>query len=54
MMSVEEVASDLGVSTRTIDRMVRAGKFPKPIRLSAHCVRWPAAAVDEYLQVVAE
>lgn len=39
----------LGVSGDTLRRMVRAGKFPPPVALSATTHRWPAAAVHAWL-----
>jgi predicted DNA-binding transcriptional regulator AlpA len=48
--TIEDVAVTLRVSTQTVARMVKRGEFPPPLRLSSHVIRWPAAAVDEYLE----
>jgi predicted DNA-binding transcriptional regulator AlpA len=48
--TIEDVAVALRVSTQTVARMVRRGEFPPPLRLSSHVIRWPAAAVNEYLE----
>jgi predicted DNA-binding transcriptional regulator AlpA len=49
LRSVEDIASTLGISAQTLMRMVRAGRFPKPIRLGQRCLRWSASAVDRHL-----
>lgn len=41
-----EVAAARGVSRRTIERMVRAGTFPKPQRVSPGRVAWPIEVVN--------
>ena len=41
-----EVAAARGVSRRTLERMVRAGTFPCPQRLSPGRVGWPAEVVN--------
>jgi predicted DNA-binding transcriptional regulator AlpA len=46
------VARRLGVSEKTVDRLVRAGKFPRPIRFGGHTLRWADAAVDAYLNAL--
>lgn len=45
------VAATVGLSPDTIERMVAAGAFPKPIRLSSHAVGWRA---DEVLAWIGE
>jgi predicted DNA-binding transcriptional regulator AlpA len=49
VVGYREVANCLGVSRRTIERMVREHTFPKPIRLSKNRVGWPADAVQSWL-----
>ncbi len=39
----------LTLSKPTIWRLVKAGKFPKPIKLSEQCTAWKAEAVHEWL-----
>ena len=38
----------LGVSGSSIWAWVKAGTFPKPIRLSANCTAWTAADVEAW------
>lgn len=46
----EEVATMLGVSRRTLERMVAAGSFIKPIKLTARTLGWEKAALEQYLK----
>ncbi len=45
-----EVAEALGVSTKTVDRMVADGKFPRAVRLSPNRVGWAVETVRGHLQ----
>jgi predicted DNA-binding transcriptional regulator AlpA len=45
-----EVADALGVSTKTLDRMVADKRFPRPIQISSNRVGWPVEAVRGHLQ----
>ena len=38
------------ISSSQLWRLTAAGKFPKPVKLSARVTAWPAAAVREWLQ----
>jgi prophage regulatory protein len=49
MLSPRDVARLAGISTRTIDRMVRRGTFPKPMRLSPRRIGWPAHEVKAWI-----
>jgi prophage regulatory protein len=40
----------LPFSSATLWRMVRAGKFPKPVKLADRVTAWPAADVDAWRQ----
>lgn len=44
-----ELESALGISRRTIERMVREGRFPKPTKLSPGRVGWELGAVTVHL-----
>lgn len=48
LLSKSDVMKLLGVSDRTIEKMVAAGDFPPPIRLGK-CARWAEAAVVAWL-----
>jgi len=38
-----------GLSASTIERKVAAGTFPRPVKLSARCVRFPSDAVQAWI-----
>ena len=50
MMTKEEVAEFLKVSTRTVDRLVQAGKLPA-YRIQTN-VRFKQEDVDRYLETI--
>ena len=45
-----ELQELLGVSRRTIERMVRDGRFPPPVQLSPNRVVWPAETLTEWAE----
>ncbi|MDP2901635.1 MAG: AlpA family phage regulatory protein [Methylovulum sp.] len=49
-LRVSTLAPRLGMSKSTIWRLVRAGKFPKPIKLSDKVTVWKADAVLAWLE----
>jgi excisionase family DNA binding protein len=49
-LSARQVASRLGISVRTLWRMLRRGGFPAPIRYNRKLVRWRSADVDRFIQ----
>ncbi len=48
-ITAEELANYLGVSARTIRRLVLAGTFPKPVRLGGS-VRWLRPTIDQWVR----
>ena len=44
-----EVQDALGVSRRTVERMVREGKFPRPVQLAPNRVGWLVETVKAWL-----
>ena len=45
----EEVRNRTGLSRTTRWRLVRAGKFPRPVRLTEHAIGWRESAIEEWL-----
>jgi predicted DNA-binding transcriptional regulator AlpA len=45
-LSKPSLATELDVAESTVDEMVRRGVLPRPVKLSAGCVRWRWADVD--------
>jgi excisionase family DNA binding protein len=48
LIRAEEVARLVGVSTRTLWRLVNAGEFPRPIHVGRN-TRWRAADVEGWV-----
>jgi predicted DNA-binding transcriptional regulator AlpA len=45
------IAKQLGCSVSTLNRMVKVGRFPEPIRFVEHGFpRWPKAALLDWLE----
>lgn len=49
LIPAEEVALMLGVSERTLWRLLSAGKVPEPLRIGRN-TRWRAAEVREWIE----
>ena len=45
-LSKASLAHELDMAESTVDEMVRRGVLPKPVKLSAGCVRWSWTAVE--------
>ncbi len=46
-----EVCGFLNVSDTTLWRMVRAGRFPKPVKISERRIGWPKDQIEAWLEV---
>ena len=53
LLSKDAVLGLLGVSDRTLEKLVRQGKFPPPLRLGK-TVRWAESVVHRWLQAQLE
>ncbi len=49
LLTKKQVAAALSVTTVTIDRWVRAGKFPQPARVFGY-PRWKPEDVSKYVE----
>jgi len=49
LLSARDLAVLLGVSLRSVRSMDRAGKLPRPLRLSPGCVRWRRAEIFSWI-----
>lgn len=55
LLSLPDVVKRVGFKRSTIWDRVKAGTFPKPIKLSTRCSRWPSNEVDDWIsKTVAE
>lgn len=50
LLKKTEVVELLGISSTTIYRLIKAGKFPKPIKLSPSRIAWTEAAIQKWLK----
>lgn len=50
LLSIKEVAKLLKLDKRTVERMVKAGECPAPIRISPGRTRWRQSDIDAWLQ----
>ena len=49
LLTAIQVAGRIGVSTRTLHRLVAAGKFPSPARVNRKIVRWHSEVVKAWI-----
>jgi prophage regulatory protein len=49
LLKARTVQAQTGLSRSKLYAMVKAGKFPAPIRLSARCVRWTSESVRGWI-----
>ncbi|HZW11910.1 MAG TPA: AlpA family transcriptional regulator [Noviherbaspirillum sp.] len=46
------VAAQTGLSKSEIYRRIKAGSFPKPLKLGARAVAWPAAEIEAWVRAL--
>ncbi len=49
VLSAPDLARELRVSTKTIDRMDQMGKLPRPIRVGHRAKRWPRDVIVRWI-----
>ena len=50
LLQAPVVQTLLGIGKSTLFAMVREGRFPRPIKISARCTRWKAGEVTAWLK----
>ena len=50
LIRLPDVEGATGCKKSTIYELMKAGRFPKPVRLSARHVAWPESAVLQWVQ----
>lgn len=50
VLTLKEVADELRVAPRTVQRMVADGDFPAPIQLGSNRPRWLRSEIDAWLE----
>ncbi|MDE2802026.1 MAG: AlpA family phage regulatory protein [Chloroflexota bacterium] len=53
-MRVREVEKTLGISRSTIWRLVKAGTFPPPLRITSKAIAWRKSDIEAWQQQLAE
>lgn len=48
LFSPAQLAERLGVNTRTVRRLVLAGRVPEPLKIG-RAVRWPRKAIERWI-----
>jgi predicted DNA-binding transcriptional regulator AlpA len=48
LLRIRDVAADLGVSERTINRLHSAGKFPPKVQISTNTTGWREADIERW------
>ena len=49
LLTRTEVESRVGLTKTTIYRLMRAGRFPEPLKISTRAVRWSAFEIEAWL-----
>ena len=54
IIRIKEVKTITGLSRSTIYEMMKAGNFPKPIKLGSHSVGWIESEVQDWISLLME
>jgi excisionase family DNA binding protein len=49
LLTKKDVADLLGLTERTVERLIARGLFPRPLKVG-HSVRWRVAVVEKFLE----
>jgi prophage regulatory protein len=47
-LTLRQVSDRVGLSKTTIYKLIREDRFPRPVRVTSHAVRWIDAKVKEW------
>lgn len=53
-LTLKQVAERETVHPATINRWVREGRFPKPVKIGANCTRWRVTDVEQWEAEIGE
>jgi predicted DNA-binding transcriptional regulator AlpA len=48
MLSVDDVAMEIGCCARSVRRWADSGRMPKPVKLGS-LIRWPRAVIEKWI-----
>ncbi len=54
LLRLPSVEAQTGLSKSEIYRRIKGGTFPKPIKLGARSIAWPAAQIDAWVKSLIE
>jgi prophage regulatory protein len=54
LLTINTVMATTGLSRSTVYTLMKFGTFPKPIKLSARCVRWTSRSIQDWINAVAK
>jgi len=46
----KDIFEKLGISSHTLQRWIKSGKFPQPIKFGERLVRWKLSTVDAWVK----
>ena len=53
LIGIKELVEMLGISENTLRRMIKEGRFPKPINIAPRCPRWWLSDILKWLASLA-
>ncbi len=54
LLRVKDVEQELGISRTTIWRLVKAGVFPPPLRITSKAIAWRRSDIEAWQEQLAE
>ena len=54
LLNAKEVCAAVGISTATMYRLIRNGKFPRPLKLGPQATRWRFDEVAAHIERLSE
>lgn len=50
LLRLTEVMKITGIARATIYKKINEGSFPKPLKISATCVRWRSDEIEQWIE----
>ena len=54
LLRVKDIERELGISRTTIWRLVKAGTFPPPLRITSKAIAWRRSDIEAWQEQLAE
>ena len=52
LLKLTQVEQRVGLKHSAIYRLMRAGRFPEPLKISSRCVRWRSDEIDAWVDAL--